>query len=459
MNKLTAQSGLYRNVLDTDRIGWLLVKMSMPVFLGQLVQTLYNVVNTIFIGHIQSGTMAIAGLSIVFPIQMIMMGMGMMVGIGGTSVISRAIGSKDIPRAERTLGNGLTSILVISAIVTAGFLIWINPILRMVGASDEVLPFARDYLVIILAGNIINTTGIVLLNYARAEGNTRIGMISQITAALLNIALDAVFILGFKMGVRGAALGTVIAQTAALLILSSYYISGKSYLKLHVFNMRPDSQIIKPIFTVGISGFVQTTASSLSSILVLNSIVSYGGDIALSAFGIAQRIMFFMIIPGLVIGQGVQPIIGFNYGAKRYSLSLKALKYAAVSSTILSVMVFILVYLLPQPIIRIFTSDPALVSSGIYACKRIFLGVPLMGFVMLGSGSFQSIGRALQAFILALARPAIFMIPAVLILPRFLGLSGVLLTLPVADFLTFVLSIILLYPVIRNFQKAARTAR
>ena len=455
MNKMASLPNNSKNVLDTDRIGWLLVKLSTPAFMGMFVQTLYNVVNTIFIGHIQGGTMAIAGLSIVFPLQMLMMGMGMMVGIGGISVISRSIGSGDISRAERTLGNGLTSIVIIGILMSVVMVIFMDPMLRLMGASPEVLPYAHDYMIIIAAGNVVNVLGIVLLNYSRAEGNARVGMISQILGAVLNIILDAFFILYLGWGVHGAALGTVIAQTAALANLAYFYLSGNSFLKLHARNLRLKIEILKPMFAVGVSAFVQTVATSISAIFLISHVVLYGGDIALSAFGIAQRIMMFSTLPAQVIGQGVQPILGFNYGAKRFSMVLKALKLAGVVSSVCSVLAFGVVYFVPGPLVRIFTSDPALIESGIHAAKLMFFGMPIIGLVFLGSNTFQSTGKALQAFITAFTRPVLFMLPAVLILPRFLGLEGVLLTFPVSDILALVLVVVLIYPILRQFREAA----
>ena len=443
-----------RNVLDTDKVGSLLVKLATPAFFGMFVQTLYNVVNTIFIGH-SVGPLAIAGLSIVFPIQMLFMGIGMMVGMGGTSLISRFIGSGDTAKAERTLGNGVTCITILSILITALILPNVNSFLRLIGASDEVLPYAREYLIIIVSGTIFNVTGMALLNFVRAEGNARVGMIANMLGAILNIILDAILIVGLHMGVKGAALGTVIAQIATLIYLGIYYLSGSSYLKFHTSNLRLDIKILKSMFSIGISSFVQTVAGSLSAMFLIRQVVIYGGDIYLSAFGIIQRVMMFATMPAMVIGQGVQPILGFNYGARRYSLALKALKIAAIASTTLSLLAFTVLYFIPGPIIKIFSTDPALVAAGAHASKLIFLSMPLMGFVMVGSTSFQSIGKAVQAFITAIVRPVVFLIPAVILLPRFLYLEGVFLSFPTSDLLTLILTIILLVPIIKEFRKAA----
>ncbi len=445
-------------MLDTDRIGWLLVKLATPAFFGMFVQTLYNVVNTIFIGHFV-GPLAIAGLSIVFPLQMLCMGIGMMVGLGGTSLISRYLGSGDIPRAERTLGNGITCSIILSLLLTAIILPNVNFWLRLIGASDEVLPFAREYLIIIFSGTVFNVVGMALLNFVRGEGNARVGMIANMIGAILNIILDSILIILLHMGVKGAALGTVIAQIATLIYLASYYLTGSSYLKIRKSNLPLDFKILKSMFSIGTSSFIQTIGSSISAMFLIRMVVTYGGDIALSAFGILQRVMMFAMMPAMVIGQGVQPILGFNYGARRYSLALKALTIAYIASTILSILGFVVLYFIPEPIIKIFSTDPQLVATGTFAAKLIFLSMPLMGFVMVGTTSFQSIGKAVQAFITAIARPVVFLIPSVMILPRFLQLKGVFLSFPASDALTFVLTIILITPIIREFRRAAATEK
>jgi putative MATE family efflux protein len=443
------------SILDTDRIGWLLAKMAMPAFIGMFVQTTYNVVNTIFIGHFV-GTEAIAGLSIVFPLQMLAMGLGMMVGIGGLSVISRNIGAGDNARAEHALGNCFTASIVISILVMILILPFMDFWLRLIGASDTVLPYAHDYLIIIISATVFNTLGMALMNLIRAEGNTRVGMTAMILGAVLNIILDAILIIWLKWGVKGAALGTIIAQTVSMVYMLYYYLSGSSYLKIHKRNFTPDFKILKSMFAIGSASFMQTVGSSISSMILIHGVVSYGGDIALSAFGVIQRIMMFSNMPALVIGQGLQPILGYNYGARRYHLAIKGIYMAYGASTILSTAAFIMVYIFPGVIIRIFSSDPALISTGIYAARLAFLALPLMGLVMVSQMIFQALGRAVQAFIAAIARPILFLVPAVLVLSRVWKLDGVFLSLPTADVLTFILAVILMVPIINEFRKAAK---
>jgi putative MATE family efflux protein len=443
-----------QNILDTDRIGPLLVKLATPAFFGMFVQTMYNVVNTIFIGQFV-GVLAIAGLSIVFPLQMVAMGIGMMVGMGGSSLISRFLGAGDNARAELTIGNGITVALVMSVVVTIIILPLVNFWLRLIGASDAVLPYARDYLVIVISGTIINVFAMTLLNFTRAEGNARVGMTSMMLGAFLNIILDAIFIVALHLGVKGAAYGTIIGQTVSMVYLLLYYVSGSSYLKIRWRNLRPDFSILKQMFAIGIAAFVQTIAGSLSAMLLINMVVRYGGDIALGAFGIIQRIMMFATMPAMVLGQGVQPILGYNYGAKRYRLALKAIYISSISATTLSAAAFLVLYFIPGPIMRIFTSDQALIDMGAYASRLVFLSMPFMGMVMVGQTLFQALGKAMQSFITAIVRPVVFLIPLVLILSNLWQLDGVFLAFPVSDVLTLLLIFGLASPILAQLRKGS----
>lgn len=446
------------NVLDTDRIGWLLVKLSSPAFLGMFVQTLYNVVNTIFVGQFV-GTLGIAGLSIAFPLQMLTMGLGMMVGMGGASVISRMLGTGDIAGAEKVVGNGITISVVLSVVIMIVLLPFIDFWLKLIGASEAVLPYAREYLIVIISGAVFATFAMGLLSFARGEGNARVGMTSMIIGALLSIALSALFIIPMKMGVIGAGLATIIAQFASTVYLFAYYFTGSSYLKIRPRNLIPDINILKPMFAVGVAGFVQTIAGSLSAMILIKMVVNYGGDVALSAFGIIQRIMMFALMPGIVIGQGVQPILGYNYGARRYHLALKALAIAAISAVSLSTLAFFVLYFIPEILIKIFSTDSELIAAGAYAAKRIFLVMPIMGGVMMSTQIFQALGKAVQAFITALVRPVLFLIPLVLILSHYWQLDGVWLSFPGSDFLTAILVVILIIPIVKGFKEAAEAQK
>jgi len=442
------------NLLDTDRIGPLLLKLAAPAFLGMFVQSFYNVINTIFMGHFVN-SLAIAGLSIVFPIQMLVFGTSQLVGMGGASLISRFIGAGNISRAERTVGNGVSIAIVLGIAVTVIILPFSEFWLRLIGTSEAVMPYAKPYLIIIMSATVFNVFAMALLVFVRAEGNTRVGMVAMVMGAVLSIILDAIFVIPLKMGVVGAALATIIAQFASMAYLLSYYLSGSSYLKIRLPNLRLDFSILKPLFAIGVSAFAQTAASSLSSILLLNMVINYGGDAALGAFGIIQRVLMFAGMPGIVFAQALQPILGYNYGARRYGLALRSIKLSIGVSTAFTILGFIVLYSIPGPIIRIFTDDPALIDIGTHASRLVFLSLPFMGSMMVGQVIFQAIGKAMKSFIAAIVRPLVFLIPSVLILSRFWGLDGVFLSFPASDILTLILVVILALPVIREFRKQA----
>jgi len=443
------------SMLNTDRIGSLLLKLTLPAFFGMFVQTLYNVISTIFVGH-YVGPLGIGGLTIVFPLQMLAFGFGMMVGIGGASLISRQLGAQKHSEAEKTLGNGFTISLVLSVIVAIVVLPFMDFWLRLIGASDAILVHAKDYLMFIISGSFFAIFSTALLSFARAEGNARVGMTAMILGAGFSIFLSWLFIVVLNMGVKGAGLATIISQAISMSYLLAYYLTGSSYLKLCISNFKPDFRILKDMFAVGISAFTQTIASSLSAMIMIHLVVSYGGDITLSAFGIVQRLMMFAIMPGMVIGQGAQPILGYNFGARRYHLLMKTISIAAITSTTLSILVFLVFYFSPEPLIRIFSNDPALVAEGAHVAKLTLLAMPLMGAIHLGTQMFQAIGKGLQAFITAIVRPVVFMIPLVFILSNAWQLDGVLISFPASDFLTFVLILVMISPIIRQFRKSAQ---
>jgi putative MATE family efflux protein len=439
-------------VLDDDRIGRLLLKLSTPAFIGMLVLTLYNVVDTIFIGHVV-GPIGIAALSIVFPLQMFSMGLGQMTGMGGASPISRLLGAGHVQRAERVLGNAISATLILSIILLVTGLLAPDFWLRVLGASDTILPYARDYMVIILIGVAFPTFGMSLSSLIIAEGNAKFAMRGMIIGGVSNIILVAIFVIPLQMGIRGSATATVIAQFISAMYLLSYYFTGKSILKIRPKNLFIEWGILKTILAIGVSSLARTLAGSISQVVINRMLIVYGGDIGVSTVGILHRIVMFAMMPGMVIGQGLQPILGFNYGAKRMDRALKVIKIAIIAATICSLAVFIVVYFFPEPVIRIFTSDGELISSSIYAVKHVFLAIYVVGFMMVGSTVFQALGKATQSFFTAVARPALFVIPLLFILPKLWQLDGIWYSFPIADILTALLTLVLLIPQIRQLRR------
>jgi putative MATE family efflux protein len=439
-------------VFDTDNVGKLLLKLTIPAFIGMVVITLYNVVDTIFVGQ-YVGKLGIAALSIVFPIQMLSMGIGQMMGMGGAALISMSIGKGDKTRAERILGNAITPTIIFSALLMIFGLSNMDFWLRLIGASEDVLPLAADYLQIILVGMFFQTFAMAFNFLIRAEGNVRVPMISMIIGAALNILLDAIFIIPLGMGVAGAAWATIIAQMVSVTYCVIYYLSGRSFLKIYLKNMLIDWRILGSILAIGVSSFIMMMASSICAIITNRVLKEYGGDIAISAYGIINRIVMFALMPGMVIGQGLQPILGFNYGAKRYDRGLNVIKIAIIWATFFCSIAFAVLYTFPEYFARIFNSDPELIALTVYGAKRVFIMLPVVGFIMVGSTMFQALGKPIQAFLSSVSRTVLFLIPLVLILPNFWQLDGVWWAFPITDVLTFSLVLSLFIPQIRQLVR------
>ncbi len=446
-----------RSVLDDERIGRLMLKLTIPAFMGMFVMTLYNVIDTIFIGH-YVGYLGIAGLSIVFPIQMLAMGMGMLTGMGGASVISRLIGAQNVARAEKALGNALSLNIILSAVIMVIGLSNADFWLRLVGSSDTILPYARDYMTFILVGMVFQTFSMANNGLITSEGNAKVAMMGMVIGAGSNIVLDAIFIIPLGMGIKGAAIATTIAHLISAIYFLGYWLRGKGYLRLHLRDFILELEIIKDIMVIGVSALARTLAGSISAIFVNRALVEYGGDYAISAFGILNRIMMIATMPGMVVGHGLQPILGYNFGAKRYDLALKGIIIAMTVSTSWCIIAFFILYFVPSPFIRIFSSDPDLIGTASQAAKHIFLVMYLMGLVFTGSMVFVAIGKATEAFITSITQRALFLVPLVFILPPLWDIDGIWLSFPISDGLSFILTLALLVPVWRQFRKLSRQA-
>jgi putative MATE family efflux protein len=441
-----------RSVLDNDKIGSLLFRLSTPAFFSSFVMMMYNIINTIFISR-YVGPPGIAGLSIVFPLQMLSMGIGQMTGMGSASHISRLIGARDVPQAEKVLGNAMTLSVMLGLFVTLIGFINIDFWLRFMGSSETILPYARDYFVTILAGNVISTFVVAVSALLIAEGNVRISMIGMVSGSVINIFLCYLFVIVLNWGIHGSALATVLAQTVTAVYYLWFYLKQKTYLRILPRNLLIELGIIRGILTIGVSSFVRTLAGSLSAVVINRFLISLGGDMELSAFGLINRILQFAAMPGQVIGQGLQPILGYNFGARNFDRVIRSIWIGIIFATAFSILAFVIVWLFPGPIISIFTSDPQLTELSVDALKLIFLGVWAVGFMNVGSVIFQSLGKAVSAFITALVRPAGFLMPSVIILSHFLTVKGVWLAFPVTDIMSALLVTVFLIPLLRQLQK------
>lgn len=440
-------------ILSDDNIGKLLIKLSVPAMIAMFVQALYNVVDMIFVGK-GVGSLGIAGITLVFPIQMFVMAVGMLIGIGGASIISRSLGAGNQERADKTLANALSIVIVSAILMSAAGYIFIDELLEMFGASKQTLPYAKDYLQIILIGNVFFPLAMTCNNIIRSEGNAAIAMGTMLISAVLNMIMDPIFIFGLDMGIKGAALATVLAQAATIVYLFYYFYSGKSSLNFHFHNIMPDLTIVPEMLAVGSAAFVRMTAASALVAVLNRTLGVYGGDISIAVYGIINRLAMFALMPIFGLAQGLQPIAGFNYGAKRYDKAKKAVFIAARTATIISTAGFFILMLFPQALISIFTNDQVLLREAVYSLRFVVLSFPLVGFQVIGSSIFQAFGKALPAFILSISRQILFLIPLVLILPRFYGLIGVWISFPFADFLAAVITFIFYSNQIKKFDQA-----
>ncbi|MGE4282390.1 MAG: MATE family efflux transporter [Clostridia bacterium] len=419
--------------LGEEKVSKLLLKFSVPAIIGMLVNALYNVVDRIFIGH-GVGTEALSGITVGFPIMLVNMGFAMLIGIGATSAISIYLGQQRKEEAEQVLGNAVVLLIGISSIIAVAGLIFINPLLRLFGASEMVLPYAREYLTIILSGSIFMSIGFGLNNFIRAEGNPKIAMYTMLIGAIINTLLDPLFIFVFGWGIQGAAAATIISQAVSAFWVVRYFLSGKSLLRMHVKNMRLNPFIIRRIIAIGMAPFSMQMAASLLNVILNNSLRYYGDDVAIAAMGIVQSIMMLMIMPIFGINQGVQPIIGYNYGAQKFDRVKEALKLAIIAATVIVTVGFVAIRLYPEQFITMFNrDDKELIRLGTQTLLTFMMFLPIIGFQIVGANYFQAVGKPKQSMILSLSRQVLLLIPALLILPRFFGLRGVWYAGPVAD--------------------------
>jgi putative MATE family efflux protein len=456
-NKVTERTEIKTrsDMLGREKIGRLLWKLSMPAIIGMMVQGLYNIVDTIFVGRF-TGTLGIGGIAIAFPIQMILMGVGMTIGIGGASVISRRMGEKDRAGADLTFGNMVLLSLVTGLACSFLGLIGLNPLLRLFGANDVLLPYSKAYIVVILLGSPMITFSMTASSAARAEGNAKVAMNTMIIGAVLNIFLDPVFIVFLGLGVRGAAVATVISITASSLFLLRYFLSGKSEISFQMNYMRLRTPIVKEIFAVGSSDFARTAAMSMTSALFNNILRTLGGELPIATFGIIFRVLSFVFMPMMGIAQGAQPILGFNFGAKRFDRVKKSLGLANRSASLIAMGGFFIFIVFPAPILKIFSNDPKLIAMGTSAVRMLVIGLPLVGYQAIGTSLFQALGKARPAVFLAFSRQVLFLIPLVIIMSHIYGLRGVWLSFPAADISSFIVTWMMVRYQLRNLSRIDR---
>src|SRR5690554_4769559 len=439
--------------LGTGKIGSLLLKFSLPAIVGMVVNALYNVADRAFVGK-GVGSLAIAGITVSFPVMLVLMGFGMLIGLGANSLISIRLGEKKKAEAEQILGNSIVLLIIVSVFLTASGLIFLKPLLDLFGASSSVLPFASSYLKIILIGSIFQHIGFGMNNFIRGEGNPKVAMFTMLIGGILNIILDPLFIFVFKRGIEGAAAATVISQMVSAIWVLSYYFSGKSLLKIHFKNFKLNWNVAKSIFVLGSAPFSMQIAASMVNTLLNKQLSYHGGDLALSAMGIVFSIGMLFLMPIFGINQGAQPIIGYNYGARQFNRVKKTHLLSSVVATVITTTGFFAAVFLPEVIIGFFNSgDNDLIELGSHA-MRIFLSMfPIVGFQIVTSNYFQAVGKPHQAMLLSLSRQVLLLIPFLFVLPGIWGLNGVFASGPAADFGASLLAGTVFYFEMKSLQR------
>lgn len=419
--------------LGQTPVGRLLWRYYLPAFIGVMANTLYNIVDRIYIGR-GVGALALSGLSVTFPIMMVAMAFGMLVGMGAAALVSIRLGQGNKPEAEKILANAFSLSVIISLFITMAGLLARDRLLTLFGAGPDALGYARQYLTIILWGNIFQGTGFGLNNVIRAQGHAKTAMYTMILGAAANAILDPVFIFGLKMGVAGAAMATVISMALTCAWVLYHFLSGRTTLRLRPENLGLRKRLVLGIFSIGMAPFAMQLAGSVISTLFNIQLIKYGGDLAVGAIGIINSVTMMVIFCVIAINMASQPIVGFNYGAKQYPRVRQTLKIAAVSATAITTVGFVAVQLFPGSIIGLFNrSDPRLLEIGVRGMRILLAAFPVVGFQVVGSNFFQAIGKARISMFLNLLRQVIVLIPLLLILPPLWGMDGVWLAGPAAD--------------------------
>ena len=432
---------------------WRLVwDYSLPSIVGTLVTALYNVVDRIFIGQVE-GAFAISGLAITFPVMTLTSSLGMLVGSGAAARISISLGKRDHHTAEQILGNSLLLTVILNAVFITLFYLLLEPILMAFGASELTYPYAREYLEIVLLGNVFVSLCYNFNAMMRSSGYPTKAMVTMLIGAVLNLILSPLFLFIFKLGIKGVAWATVISMFIGMLFVMHHFTRRSSVIRLRWRNIRLNKAIILSILSIGLSPFSMQVAASGVALLMNTSLLRHGGDLAVGAYGIINSILMLILMVVLGLNQGTQPIIGYNYGAGNYRRVRETLFYALRMATLFTTVGFLLGQFFPQLLASAFTTDKELLEISSTGLRIAMLALPLVGFQIVSSNFFQSIGFAVKSIIQSLSRQLIFMVPGIILLPRIWGLKGLWIAIPVSDTLAAMLSLYLLVIQLRHLKR------
>lgn len=438
--------------LGIESIGKLLMQYAVPAIIAMTASSLYNMVDSIFIGN-GVGTMAISGLALTFPLMNLAAAFGSLVGVGAATLISVKLGQKDYDTAQRVLGN----VLVLNILLGVGFTLvvlpFLDPILYFFGGSDQTVGYARDYMEIILLGNAVTHIYLGLNAVLRSAGHPQKAMYATIGTVVINTLLDPLFIYGFEWGIRGAAIATITAQIIALMWQFRLFSNKEELLHFHKGIFRLKRKIVFDSLAIGLSPFLMNMAACFIVIVVNQGLKKYDGDLAIGAFGIVNRLVFIIVMIVMGFNQGMQPIAGYNYGARQYQRVNKVLKLTIIYATAVTTFGFLVGMLIPELTVSIFTNDAELTALSARGLRITVIFFPIIGFQMVTSNFFQSIGMAGKAIFLSLSRQLLILLPCLLILPRFFGEWGVWYSMPVSDILASLIAATMLVSQFRKFKE------
>lgn len=438
-------------VLGTERIGKLLTQYAIPAIIAMTASSLYNMADSIFIGH-GVGPLAISGLALTFPLMNLAAAFGSLVGVGASTLVSVKLGQKDYEGANQVLGNVLVLNVLLGVAFTIVFLLLLDPILYFFGASENTIGYARDYMQIILYGNVITHMYLGLNAVLRSSGFPKQAMYATLASVVINCILNPIFIFGFEWGIKGSAWATVISQVISLTGQMIHFSSPKQLLhfKKGIYKLR--KEVVKGILYIGMSPFLMNLCSCLIVILINRGLKEHGGDMAIGAYGIVNRIIFLFVMIIMGFNQGMQPIAGYNFGARLYPRVTEVTKLTMKWAIGVATTGFLLCQLFPTLIVNMFTTDDELVKAAVFGLHIVFAVFPIVGFQMVATNFFLSIGMSKKAIFLSLTRQMLFLIPCLIVLPRFFGTLGVWISMPVADTIATVVTAIVLINQFKKFK-------
>ena len=438
--------------LGTKPVGKLLAQYALPAIIAMTAASLYNIIDRVFIGQVV-GPMAISGLAITFPFMNLAAAFGAAVGVGASTTISVKLGQKDYESAENILGNTITLNLIVGLAFGGICLLFLDPILRFFGASDATLPYARDFMQVILAGNVFSHMYFGMNAVLRAASKPRMAMFATIFTVGMNILLDVVFILWWHWGIKGAAFATIISQVLALCWQMKLFTNKSELLHLKRGIYKLKSNLVRNIISIGISPFLMNACACVIVIFINNQLVRFGGDMAVGAYGIANSIAMIFVMFVIGLNQGMQPIAGYNYGAQQYDRMMRVVKLSIITAVCIMLTGWSLAMFAPYHCARMFTTDPELIKGSIKAIHTIMMMFPLIGSQMVITNFFQCIGKVKISIFLSLSRQLLFLLPLLAILPNFYGINGVWASMPTSDFIAVVVAVTIMLVFLRRFKK------